>query len=64
MKISHSSYTALSEPQNLQIMVDPVAGVTAFTHQNSAFVPLQIPYASVTSTVLGLTSLPYLTGDL
>lgn len=60
-KISHSSHTALSQPQNLQIMVDPVAGVTAFRQQNSVFLPLQIPYASVTSphTVLNTASLPH-----
>lgn len=64
IKISHSSYTALSEPQNLQIRVDPLVGVTAFRHQNSLFVPLKISYTSVTSSVLGLTLLPYLTRDL
>lgn len=65
IKISHSSYTALSEPQNLQIMLDPVVGVTALRHHNSIFVLLHISYTSVTSSsVLGLTLLPYLTRDL
>lgn len=48
----------------VHIIVDPVAGVTAFRQQNSIFVLLQIPYTSTTSSVLGLTLLPYLTRDL
>lgn len=64
IKISHDSYIALSEPQNLQIMVDTVVGVTAFRYQNSISVPLQIPYTSIIFSVVGLALLPYLTRDL
>lgn len=63
IKISHSSFTALSVPRNLQIMVEAVVGVMASRTRMQSLSHCS-SYTSVTSSVVALAPFPYFTRDL